>query len=96
MLHTLAVGTGHRHYEECLRLLRADDAVVLVDRGVYLALAGCGDGERLLGSGAAIHVLEADARAAGVTQNLAAGVARCDYAGFVALTEEHSRLCSWY
>ena len=96
MLHTLNCSPEHPALQDCLKLLRAEDALLLLGDGVYLALAQCSNGQALQATGAALYVLEADARAAGVHARLALGFTLVDDAGFVALTECHARQMAWY
>lgn len=96
ILHTLSCSPTQPAFGQCLRLLASGDAVLLLGDGVYAALRESPAARQLAESGAAIHVLAADARAAGALERLAGGVALCDYAGFVALSEHYPRQQAWY
>jgi tRNA 2-thiouridine synthesizing protein B len=96
MLHTLSCGPGHPAVKDCVAMLRADDALLLLGDGVYIAMQHSGDGLALQQSGASLYVLDADARAAGVQQRLAACFTVVDDDGFVRLTEQHAQQMAWY
>jgi tRNA 2-thiouridine synthesizing protein B len=96
MLHTLSCAPGHPAVKECIALLRANDALLLLGDGVYIALQHSEDWLALQQSGASLHVLDADARAAGVRQRLAGCFTVVDDDGFVSLTEQHAQQMAWY
>jgi len=95
MLHTVNKSPhGHSALAECLRVCAADDVVVLIEDGVYAAIAG---NSRLPGPDAPkLYALSADVAARGLAPHLAEGVALLDYAGFVQLCCEHPVIQSWY
>ena len=78
-----------------MRVIAADDALLLMGDGVYAAIADTAAGAALQASGAEIYVLEADTTAAGVN-NLIEGATLVDMDGFVALTERFPRQQAWY
>lgn len=96
VLHTLNRSPDHPAFRQCLRLLAADDALLLLGDGVYAAMAGSPAAAELMASGVPVHVLQADARAAGVLDRLAEGVSVADYDGFVALSENYPRQQAWF
>jgi tRNA 2-thiouridine synthesizing protein B len=96
LLHTLSRAPSHPAFTDCLRLLSAGDALLLMADGVYAALAGSDAAAALAASGAAVYVLAADARAAGVHERLAPAVSAVDYAGFVELSERCPTQQAWY
>lgn len=96
VLHTLNRAPSHPAFAQCLRLLAPGDALLLLGDGVYAALAGSRAAAELTASGAALHVLDVDARAAGVLERLTEGVTVSDDAGFVGLTEHYPRQQAWY
>lgn len=96
MLHTLSCGPGHPAVKECIALLRADDALLLLGDGVYIALQQSQDWAAMQSSGASLYVLDADARVAGVHHRLAPCFKVIDDDGFVSLTEKHSKQMAWY
>ena len=95
ILHTLNAPPGRAAFTDCLRLIAAGDALLLMGDGVYAAIAQTDAGTALQASGAEIYVLAADATAAGVN-NLIEGATRMDMDGFVALTERFPRQQAWY
>jgi tRNA 2-thiouridine synthesizing protein B len=95
VLHTLSASPASPAFDDCLRLLAREDAVLLMGDGVYAALAGTPALESLLRSGATVHLLQADAAAAGILE-APAGTKTVDMEGFVALTERYARQLAWY
>ena len=84
--------------ESCLRVARAGSALLLLEDGVYAALAGTaveplvrGALERL-----DVFVLAPDLAARGFADApLIEGVTRVDHAGFVDLAVNHERVQGW-
>ena len=96
ILHTLNAPPGRAAFTDCLRLIAAGDALLLMGDGVYAAIAQTDAGTALQASGAEIYVLAADATAAGVNSLLIEEATRVDMDGFVALTERFPRQQAWY
>ncbi|KZX60254.1 hypothetical protein A3709_13270 [Halioglobus sp. HI00S01] len=92
ILHTVATLST---LADCLAVAGADDSILLMGDGVYAALANSEFSQTLKASGLRIEVMESDASAAGIAQELLAFPAT-DMAGFVALTEEYPRQLAWY
>jgi tRNA 2-thiouridine synthesizing protein B len=95
ILHTLNALPGSAAFSDCLRVIAAGDALLLMGDGVYAAIADTTASATLQASRAEIYVLAADAAAAGVS-NLLEGATRVDMDGFVALTERCPRQQAWY
>jgi tRNA 2-thiouridine synthesizing protein B len=95
ILHTLNTSPGNSVFSDCLRVIAAGDALLLMGDGVYAAIADTAASAALQVSGAEIYVLGADATAAGVN-NLIEGATRVDMDGFVALTERFPHQQAWY
>ena len=95
ILHTLNASPGNTAFRDCLRVIAAGDALLLMGDGVYAAIADTDASTALQASGAEIYVLGPDATAAGV-KNLIAEATRVDIDGFVALTERFPRQQAWY
>ncbi|MCB1676160.1 MAG: sulfurtransferase complex subunit TusB [Halioglobus sp.] len=95
ILHTLSASPASGAFDDCLRVITADDALLLLGDGVYAGIAHSRACERLLASGARLHVLRADASAAGVLP-LLEEIDVVDMDGFVALTERYPRQLAWY
>lgn len=96
LLHTLSRSPAHSALRDCLAVLGADDALLLLGDGVYAALEGSEAAALLTGSGASLFVLAADAALAGVRERMLPGATVVDDDGFVALTERYSRQLAWY
>jgi tRNA 2-thiouridine synthesizing protein B len=95
ILHTLNASPESAAFADCLRIIAAGDALLLMGDGVYAAIADTDASAAIQASGAEIYVLEADTAAAGVN-NLLEGATRVDMGGFVALTERFPRQQAWY
>ncbi len=96
ILHTLNKAPGQRAFHDCLALLQADHALLLLGNGVYAALQATPAAKLLAATGAPIYVLEADALAAGIVGRLMPGATLVDDDGFVELSERFSRQLAWY
>lgn len=95
ILHTLATTPGQAAFEDCLVILSAEDAVLLLGNGVYAGIKNTEAFERLQATGAAIHILREDALAAGLMDRLDSATV-IDMEGFVTLTERYPRQLGWY
>lgn len=80
----------------CLDYMAAEDALLLIEDGVYAARACGPEAERLAKLGARLHVLRPDYLARGLDDSSGPPEARwLDYAGFVELTVAHPQSYSW-
>lgn len=70
----------------CLARAGADDAVLLLEDGVYAAVTS---------TSRAVYVLEADVRARGLVARLPAHATVVDDAGFVDLVAAHQPVVTW-
>ena len=95
ILHTLIASPSSSAFGDCLEVIHAGDAVVLMGDGVYVALAGTKVWDKMQARGAEVYLMRADAIAAGVTE-FAGGAKFIDMEGFVALTERYPRQQAWY
>ena len=95
ILHTLNASPSSPAFSDCLKVLVTGDAVLLMGDGVYAAIPQSRACNLLLATGADIHVLRADAAAAGVNE-LPHVVCSIDMDGFVALSERFPRQQAWY
>lgn len=94
-LHTLNAPPSSAAFSDCLKVLGEGDALVLLGDGVYAAIEGSDACRALVDSAAALYVLAADARLAGVT--LSGGDLRAiDMDGLVTLTQQYPRQQAWY
>lgn len=87
---------AHSALADCLRICDAAAGIVLIEDGVYAALA---DGEwldRMREKTQNLYALSADVAARGLADRIGAAVRVVDYAGFVALCCEYPRTHSWY
>ncbi len=72
----------------CLAVAGVDDEILLLENGVYAAIAGQAPDRPL-------HALEVDVRARGIGARLAGQVDVISDAGFVVLVERHSPVVTW-
>ncbi len=78
----------------CLRVIAADDALLLIEDGVYAAVAGSTAAATLPGH--TTHALGADVSARGLQRRLAREVKVIDESGFVELALHCDRVMSWF
>ena len=95
ILHTLNASPSSAAFDDCVRVVRSGDAVVLMGDGVYVALADTKAWYEMQARGAEVYLLGCDALAAGVTE-FPGGATFIDMDGYVALTERYPRQQAWY
>jgi len=105
LLHTVNKSAfNHSALGDCLRVAAPNDAVLLIENGVYGALNSSQDEtdysqriKQLSANGARFYVLRADCEARGLDDSALLPVFQVtDDAGFVALAAEASATQSWY
>ena len=95
ILHTLNAAPSSDAFTECLRLVTADDAVLLLGDGEYGALSNTAL-TALLGATEQLYILTEDAEAAGIVGSLSNTIHSVSIDDFVALTERFSKQLAWY
>ncbi len=99
MLHTVNKSPFERNtLSSCLRLARTGSAVLLIEDGVYAAVAGTAVSEQISERMAELsfYVLGPDVAARGLGgAPLVEGVRVVDAAGFVDLVAEHDATQAW-
>ena len=84
--------------DTCLRLARADSAILLIEDGIYATQKNAAASEKMqqaLGKHQ-IFALQPDLQARGINpDNMIDGISLVDYDGFVKLTTEYDKLQSW-
>lgn len=84
-------------FADALRAAAPGDAVLLLQDGAYAAVAGAAWSDALAAAGnVRLHALAADVAARGIVARLHPAVSTVDDDGFVALTEHHARVVSWF
>lgn len=78
----------------CLRVLAADDVLLLIEDGVYAAVANSTAAATLAGH--PCHALAADVAARGLQRRLTRDVRVIDESGFVDLAVHCDRVMSWF
>lgn len=96
ILHTINAIPASPAFFDCMAIVGAADAVLLMGDGVYAALAGTAPCIQLQECGAPVYVLRADAAGAGVFGQLADSITVIDMVGFVELSENFPRQQAWY
>jgi len=84
--------------ETCLRLAKPGSAVLLIEDGVYAALAGTAKSALVEANQGDVtfYVLDSDIDARGLAEKpLIDGVESVDYGGFVDLVEKHDSVHAW-
>ncbi len=98
MLHTVNKSPFQtRTLESCLRMAKEGSAILLIEDGVYAALADSPFADRIREAlkSHTIYVLGPDVRARGIESRLIEGVKEVDYGGFVDLVIEHRTFQAW-
>ena len=99
MLHTVNKSPFERNaLESCLRLAKAGSGVLLIEDGVYGALAGTQASDMVSGKTGdlRIFVLGPDLKGRGLEDKpLIDGIEVVDYGGFVDPAAEHDAVQSW-
>jgi len=99
MLHTVNKSPFERNsLTSCLRVAQAGSAVLLIEDGVYAALAGTEAAMtlRAVMPDIGIFVLQPDLKARGLDHRpLVGGLQLVDYAGFVRLAVQHDNVQAW-
>ena len=99
MLHTVNKSPFERNaLSSCLRLAKKGSGILLIEDGVYGALADSVEGQKLAARSGdfKLYVLGPDLEARGMAEKpLIDGVTVVDYGGFVDLAAEHDAVQSW-
>ncbi|MGB0748133.1 MAG: sulfurtransferase complex subunit TusB [Magnetospiraceae bacterium] len=99
MLHIVNKSPYERNaLESCLRLSEAGSDILLIEDGVYAAIAGTAGADKISGKtdGYSFYVLGPDLQARGMAaKEIVDGVEVIDYAGFVNLVEKNDSSTSW-
>ena len=99
LLHTVNKSPFEKNaLTSCLRLAKADSAVLLIEDGVYAAMAGTAYEGKLREAmkTVRIYALGPDLKARGMSPDrVISGVEVVDYRGFVELAVEHDAVHSW-
>jgi tRNA 2-thiouridine synthesizing protein B len=84
--------------DTCLRLAKADSAILLIEDGIYATQKNTAASEKMQQALARhqVFALKSDLSARGITSdNMLDGISMVDYDGFVQLTTEYDKLQSW-
>jgi tRNA 2-thiouridine synthesizing protein B len=98
MLHTVNKSPFEKStLESCLACAKAGNTVLLIEDGVYAALANSNVADKVKAAmgNVTVAALEADVKARGISGKLIDGVKLVDYAGFVDLTTENDKVQAW-
>jgi len=92
MLHIVK---HHQALAQVLTYVDAEDPILLVEDGVYAALAEHASHITLTQNANPFYVLQADVKARGLESLPLTDVETVDFAGFVALTETNQASMTW-
>jgi tRNA 2-thiouridine synthesizing protein B len=98
MLHTVNKSPFERNtLKSCLAYAKPGSAVLLIEDGVYAALAGTATSDMVQKAMAqvSVYALGPDVEARGVAKQVIDGVKVIDYAGFVDLVVDHPNTQAW-
>jgi len=97
ILHTVNKSPFQKNdLSSCLAHANKGDAVLLIEDGVYGAVAGTKAANQVAGADASIYVLGGDLAARGISEDkIADGIKVVGYDGFVDLAAEHQAVNSW-
>jgi len=99
MLHLINKSPFERNaLDSCLRVAKPGGSILLIEDGVYAALAKAGHAEKIAGrmEDFSFYVLGPDVAARGLSDTpLIEGIDVVDYEGFVDLVAEHDVTQSW-
>ena len=100
ILHTVTKSPfDHHALRDCLQLISPDDALLLLEDGVYACRPDTDvmiHLKQLSDTGAMVYAIADDLAARGLAGALPGFVKPIDYAGFVELTTQHTATHSWY
>ncbi len=99
-LHTINKSPfSHSTLASCLQVCGKQDGILLLEDGVFGALASSPCAEELatiIETGVRVYALKGDVNARGLQEKIRAGILLTDYNGFVQLSIEHKCVQSWY
>ena len=99
MLHLINKSPFERNaFDSCLRVAKSGNSILLIEDGVYAALAKADHAEKINSrmEDFTFHVLGPDVAARGLNDTpLIEGINVVDYGGFVDLVAEHDVTQSW-
>jgi tRNA 2-thiouridine synthesizing protein B len=99
-LHTVNKSPfSHTALNSCLTVCGPDDGVILLEDGIYGAMASAPSHTQLkeiLARGIRVYALKPDVDARGIGEKLMAEVELADYEKFVQLSVQHRCVQSWY
>ncbi len=84
--------------DTCLRLARADSAILLIEDGIYAVQKNAAAAEQVKAAmnQHRIYALQPDLQARGISEDsMIDGISLVDYDGFLKLTTDYDKLQSW-
>ncbi|MEW8014218.1 MAG: sulfurtransferase complex subunit TusB [Candidatus Sedimenticola endophacoides] len=97
-LHTVNKSPYEKNsFDSCIGYAQAGSAVLLFEDGVYAAMSGGATEAKVKAAeGVKFYALGPDMKARGLSvDRVIEGIEIVDYAGFVDLAAEHSKVVSW-
>jgi len=95
-LHTINLLPGDPVCAAALTQIAADDAVLFHGEGAWQVTSEGPTLAAWAATGAALHALDADVAACGLTARCDPRIALVDAAGFLTLTESHAQHRAWF
>lgn len=89
----------HTTLASCLAICGKDDGILLLEDGVFGAMAAtpcAGRLAELIEQGVKVYALVDDIKARGLQEKLLGNIELTDYTGFVQLSIDHRCVQSWY
>lgn len=95
MLYTLAHSPLHCDFGALIGLVGPDDALLLMQDGVFAALQGSQALKQLVSRNLLVYALCEDLHARGIAAQISHSIIAIDYTGFVTLSEKHPQHIAW-
>lgn len=100
ILHTVNKSPfTHTTLASCLSICARNDSILLLEDGVFGAIATAPCAEKLtelIHAGVKVYALTADTKARGLLDKILSGIVLTNYPGFVQLSMDHRCVQSWY
>lgn len=98
LLHTVNKSPFEKNsFNSCLQHAKSGSAILLIEDGVYAALAGANTADAVKGAmgDVKIYALGPDVKARGIEGKVIDGIQMVDYSGFVDLVCEYDKVQAW-
>lgn len=100
ILHTMNKSPfTHTLVNSCLCLCSSGDSILLTEDGIYAATLHAPCAKALMdvmATGTSVYALGNDIEARGMRESILSDIKITDYAGFLALSTQHTSIQSWF